>query len=94
MALTASIVVDIASLSVLVLTPIAIAQKRKLSNLGGMRTLQNKLRKVRQGHSTSIAQPIMAPQPFLESTQTVNTLTTQNLSLKANVSELQSNAKE
>ena len=47
MVLTASAVVDFASVTILVLAPIAIVQKQKLNELGSLRAQQNQLRQVR-----------------------------------------------
>ena len=47
MLLTASAVVDFASITLLVLAPIAIVQKQKLNELGTLRAQQNELRQVR-----------------------------------------------
>jgi hypothetical protein len=55
MLLTASAVVDFASVTVMVLAPIAIVQKQKLNELGSLRTQQNQLREVR-GKMSSITQ--------------------------------------
>lgn len=43
---TQMLIVDIASFTVLVLAPVAVAQKRKLNKLGGLRGQQNNLRMV------------------------------------------------
>ena len=53
MFLTASAVVDFASVTLLVLAPIAIVQKQKLNELGSLRAQQNQLREVRKKENMS-----------------------------------------
>lgn len=55
MALTASLLVDISCLTVMVVAPIGIAQKRKLLKLGTMREQQNHLRGVSSNQGVPVA---------------------------------------